>query len=206
MANQSIYNAFERMWQHTVARFEKKVDINQGVENYGKILAIDEEGNATPSYAPDVMDVVYHGDEEEKVLEFIAKGQVLAGNIGVDPSLTLEGHVAEAKAVGDKFKEQATYNEETYAKKGEVPEYDMTVVDDGQGNLTFGTDVTEVISTDAKDSGYNNTNSGLNATNVQDAIDELTNKIGNVESDSIKIGPATIFWNPEAQALQIKYD
>ena len=106
-------------------------------------------------------------------------------------------------------KEILEYAESTFAKKDEVSSgasSDMTVVDDGQGNLTFGTDATEVISTDAKDSGYNNTNSGLTATNVQDAIDELTNKIGNVESDSIKIGPATIFWNPEVQALQIKYD
>lgn len=79
-----------------------KVDKDQGVENAGKILAIDETGIVVPNTAPEAVDIVYH--EDAKILEFVTKSQ-LPGNVGVDPTLTISGDAADSKVVGDKFAE-----------------------------------------------------------------------------------------------------
>lgn len=51
---------------------------------------------------------------------------------------------------------------------------DMTVVDDGDGNIILGADATEiVITTNSRGVDYDSTQSGLSATNVQEAIDEV---------------------------------
>ena len=79
---------------------QEKVNINQGIENSGKIFAIDEQGNMNPINAPEVMDVVYHS--EEHILEFVSKAQ-LPGNVGVDNTLTISGNAADAIETGDKL-------------------------------------------------------------------------------------------------------
>ena len=84
-----------------VASIENKVDIAQGVDNAGKILSIDEEGNVSLNTAPEVMAISY--DETEQILEFASKTQ-LPGNVGVDTSLSTRGDAADAKVVGDRLK------------------------------------------------------------------------------------------------------
>ena len=75
-----------------------KVDVAQGEENYGKILAINESGDVEVISAPASTDVTY--DESKKRLVFSSKTR-LPGNVNVDPTLSVSGDVADAKVVGD---------------------------------------------------------------------------------------------------------
>ena len=78
----------------------RKVDVAQGQENAGKILAINTDGNVYLNPAPEVMEVKYH--EDGNILEFISKPQ-LPGNVSIDSSLTTPGNAADAKIVGDRL-------------------------------------------------------------------------------------------------------
>lgn len=87
---------------------EKFVSIKQGKENYGKILAVNEDGNTETMSAPESMDVFYN--EEEKRLVVSSKTN-LPGNVSVDPTLSVSGNAADAKAVGNAVSGVIKYNE-----------------------------------------------------------------------------------------------
>lgn len=87
---------------------EKFVSIKQGKENYGKILAVNEDGNIETMSAPESMDVSYN--EEEKRLVVSSKTN-LPGNVSVDPTLSVSGNAADAKAVGNAVSGVIKYNE-----------------------------------------------------------------------------------------------
>lgn len=77
----------------------KKLDKNQGEENSGKLIGIDESGNAIPiltkgvGYNPDTNCLEYGS----------AHNLPLMKGILLDETLTKIGHAADAKAVGAKF-------------------------------------------------------------------------------------------------------
>lgn len=121
------YTGLQSLVSNILSFFGKKFDIEQGADNAGKIIAVDESGNAVPSNAPEAVDIVYHG--EERILEFVTKTQ-LPGNVSVDPTLATSGNAADSKAVGEKI--------------AELEEKDMILetasvsfVDDGAGNVSI---------------------------------------------------------------------
>lgn len=61
---------------------------------------------------------------------------------------------------------------------------DMTVVDDGDGNIILGADATTiVVPKNSNEIDYDNTESGLIATNVQGAIDEIGASLNTLNSN-----------------------
>ena len=78
-------------------QLNKKIDIAQGAENYGKILAINESGNAVTMTAPESTDITY---DETKGRLVISSKSNLPGNTGVDPTLSVSGEAADAKVTG----------------------------------------------------------------------------------------------------------
>lgn len=59
MTNQSIYNAFERFWQHVVAKIESTSGINVTNAKVGQVLVIksvDANGNPTKYEGVNIID------------------------------------------------------------------------------------------------------------------------------------------------------
>ncbi len=68
-------------------------------------------------------------------------------------------------------------------------ETNTTVVDNNDGTYTYTNEFgnQQLIDTRASSNPYNNSNSGITATNVQDAIDELSNRTGTINSTELRI-------------------
>lgn len=121
---------------------DAKVDIAQGTENHGKILAINESGDVEAMSAPASTDVTY--SETEQRLVFSSKTN-LAGNVGVDSTLSVSGDAADAKVVGDKFEQL----------KEEIKSLNIVntvMTDDGNGNVTLSLSSASIMT----DDGYGN--------------------------------------------------
>lgn len=87
---------------NVIRKVNERVSINQGIEHFGNVLVINEEGNVLPGNASSTTDSVYH--DAEATLELVEK-TVLKDTVMVDSTLSLEGEAAEAKTVGEKIKE-----------------------------------------------------------------------------------------------------
>ena len=81
-----------------VTQMASKLDKQHGTENAGKIIAVNEEGNAIPLCPNGV-----RYNSETNNLEYGSDDLPLMEGIKLDDSLTKEGFAADAKVVGDIF-------------------------------------------------------------------------------------------------------
>lgn len=95
---EGLIHFFEKLKEWIEQKLIGKIDIDQGVDNYGKILAVDEKGNAEPMSTPESIDVTY---DENKSRLVVSSKTNLPGNVSVDSSLSVSGNAADAKVVGD---------------------------------------------------------------------------------------------------------
>lgn len=122
-ANENVVDALD-------AAITNKVDIVQGQQHAGKILAVDEEGNVALNSAPEAMNITY--DDAEQILEFSSTSQ-LPGNVGVDITLSTSGDAADAKVVGDRLTEleEMIEKDEFILSSPNGTKFQITIGDDG---------------------------------------------------------------------------
>ena len=84
--------------ENFVTQMASKLDKQHGTENAGKIIAVNEEGNAIPLCPNGV-----RYNSETNNLEYGSDDLPLMEGIKLDDSLTKEGFAADAKVVGDIF-------------------------------------------------------------------------------------------------------
>ena len=109
---------------------EKKLDINQGAENSGKIAGINEKGDIIPMIP---QGMTYN--EETQCLEYGADENLkLVPGIGLDDTLAKIGYAADAAKVGEKAKELADKLEDNGIQINEL-KGDLANVTDATKNI-----------------------------------------------------------------------
>ena len=96
----------------------------------------------------------------------------------VDETLTKKGYSADAKVTGDALAERVRFNDIV----DNLTTDDATKVASARQVFLIGKQLASINLREASTVGYNNAESGLNATNMQGAIDELAEGVENAVS------------------------
>lgn len=139
-------------------QMDTKLDKQQGTEHVGKVIAVNEEGNATPLCPNGV-----RYNPETNNLEYGSDDLPLMEGIKLDDSLTKEGFAADAKVVGDRFDDKLN-------KQQGVENVGKAVVVGEDGNLIVG-DVQTSGGTNGCADAIVNTASGESPLVVTDSAD-----------------------------------
>ena len=172
----------------TIPDVSGKIDIAQGVDKSGEYLAVGTDGNVTTVDAPDVSVGVSYNDGTGELVISGDGGEITTADI--DPTLTIEGKAADAKAVGDALAgKQAAGNyltEEsdptvpTWAKQATKPTYtasevgalpDTTVIPSVDGMLKF---TSQSLTDSQKQQARENIGAGTSS--FSGSYNDLTNK------------------------------
>lgn len=137
-----------------------KLDKQQGTEHVGKVIAVNEEGNATPLCPNGV-----RYNPETNNLEYGSDDLPLMEGIKLDDSLTKEGFAADAKVVGDRFDSKLN-------KQQGVENAGKAVVVGEDGNLVVGDVQTGGGISDCADAIVN-TASGVSPLVIADSSDRV---------------------------------
>lgn len=135
-----------------------KLDKQQGTEHVGKVIAVNEEGNATPLCPNGV-----RYNSETNNLEYGSDDLPLMEGIKLDDSLTKEGFAADAKVVGDKFDSKLN-------RQQGVENAGKAVVVGEDGNLVVGDVQSSGGTSDCADAIVN-TASGVSPLAIADSSD-----------------------------------
>lgn len=162
-------------------QLNKKIDIAQGAENYGKILAINESGNAVTMTAPESTDITY---DETKGRLVISSKSNLPGNTGVDPTLSVSGEAADAKVTGMlKSRVDALTSLKEGSTTGDAELQDIRVGSDGTLYSSAGESVRTQISALKGDLEYYRTNNVDMRLNIKFADGGISGNGVYVDSD-----------------------
>jgi hypothetical protein len=172
----------------TIPDVSGKIDIAQGVDKSGEYLAVGTDGNVTTVDAPDVSVGVSYNDGTGELVISGDGGEITTADI--DPTLTIEGKAADAKAVGDALAgkqaagdyltEESDPTVPTWAKQSTKPTYtasevgalpDTTVIPSVDGMLKF----TAQSLTDSQ-KAQARTNIGAGTSSFSGSYNDLTNK------------------------------
>jgi hypothetical protein len=172
----------------TIPDVSGKIDIAQGVDKSGEYLAVGTDGNVTTVDAPDVSVGVSYNDGTGELVISGDGGEITTADI--DPTLTIEGKAADAKAVGDALAgkqaagdyltEESDPTVPTWAKQSTKPTYtasevgalpDTTAIPSVDGMLKY----TAQTLTDTQKQQAR-TNIGAGTSSFSGSYNDLTNK------------------------------
>lgn len=91
---------------------KEKVSVVQSVDDAGKVLTVNEEGNVIPMDGAKPVTVIYEEETKKIIIQELKSNLTIA----VDSTLTSSGYAADAKVTGEKIDQLSTENVEQNAE------------------------------------------------------------------------------------------